>query len=535
MADVRYLADLYAQYAHIKFAFLWTLQAGAGNGDLPQRLNGIMDDLTQFTLHTEFADPTSPPDPPTPPEDPMRTITVVKIPQSANVEQARKLAVWHYGARNTMTYSTDDMQTLMDSAEASPESKIIAYGWKFHSEGERAIINQYPREWRPMPGPFDAPIPDPPTPSDPLDGFRLGHLFAYRYALTSPFNAPRTYGNKLHEGADYDLVGGAADNKTDVLCAYAGIVDRSLDSTGGYGKYVRVKHNYNGLVLFTWYCHLDARHVTTGQSLKAGDRVGEVGTTGNVTGEHVHFNLEVPGLGLDGYVVADVVDPEPYMAAGRLVLPLVGAPLPPAIDLYRFKVADPDCWRVVRMPDGRQEDVQDMDLGGGMFVRRKGSNGEWHRHNGHFFWLIHDTSPDVGKEGIERVYTLYKNGQPGAPKSKVFQAVGELWKEDGVHHVQFRAKADCRKLDENSGAASNSSIITRHEKNYTFNRYGQNLTFDEVIFERTGVETQIYGRKDGKSCGWIGWEAPWGSSEPVEIHWNRGRLTVEPKRWCNWE
>jgi GH25 family lysozyme M1 (1,4-beta-N-acetylmuramidase) len=210
-------------------------------------------------------------------------------------------------------------------------------------------------------------------------------------------------------------------------------------------------------------------------------------------------------------------------------------PSPTAIDLYRFKVADPDCWRVVRMPDGRQEDVQDMDLGGGMFVRRKGNNGEWHRHNGQFFWLIHDTSPDVGDEGIPRVYTLYKNGVPGAPKSKVFQAVGEQWKEEGVHHVQFRAKADCRLLAENSGAASNSSIITRYEKNFTLNRYGQNLTFDEVIFEKTGVETQIYGRKDGRSCGWIGWSAPWGESEPVEIHWNRGRLTVEPKRWCNWQ
>lgn len=205
-----------------------------------------------------------------------------------------------------------------------------------------------------------------------------------------------------------------------------------------------------------------------------------------------------------------------------------------AIDLLRFKVADPDCWRVVRHPSGAQEDVQDMGLGGGLFVRRKGSNGEWHRYDEQYFYLIHDTSPDVGTEGIKRVYTLYKDGRPGAPKSRRIQAVGEEWHEAGLHQVQFRARHDCRTLAENSGEAQNHSTLTRHERNYTFNRYGQNLTFDEVLWEQTGVETQIYGRKDGRSCGWIGWSAPWGESEPVAIYWDRHRMTHEPDRVCVW-
>jgi len=203
-----------------------------------------------------------------------------------------------------------------------------------------------------------------------------------------------------------------------------------------------------------------------------------------------------------------------------------------AIDLLRFKLAHPDCWRVVRNPEGQQEDVQDMELGGGLFVRRKNGLGEWHRYDDNHFHLLHDTSPAPGSEGIERVYSLQKSGKPGAPKSRRFQKVGELWQETGVHWVQFRAKGDCRPLAENSGAASNQSCIVRHERNFTFNSYGQNLTFDEVIWEKTGDETQIYGRKDGRSCGWIGWEAPWGSSEPVEVHWDRGRLTKEPDRVC---
>jgi hypothetical protein len=272
-----------------------------------------------------------------------------------------------------------------------------------------------------------------------------------------------------------------------------------------------------------------------GQTIKKGQAVGEIGATGNATGEHVHFNLEAPGWGLDGYIVADVVDPVPYLPNG-LTLPQYGAAV--EIDLTRFKIADPDCWRVVRMtqPDGstHSEDVQDMELGGGVFVRRKGNNGEWHKRDGQYFYLIHDTSPDKDSSGNDRAYTLYKDGKPGAPKSKLAQAVNELWTETGTHTVQFRSKIGCLPLAENSGVASNSSRITRHEKNYTFNRYGQSLTFEEVIWEQTGKETQIYARKDGRACGWIGWSAPWGESEPVEIHWDRGRLTQEPKRWCNW-
>jgi len=217
----------------------------------------------------------------------------------------------------------------------------------------------------------------------------------------------------------------------------------------------------------------------------------------------------------------------PVVVGGREVPPTGNA-----IDLLQVKLADPDCWRVVRHPGGNQEDVQDMELGGGLFVRRKGNLGEWHRYDESFFYLVHDTSPDAGTEGIPRVYTLYKNGKPGAPKSRRYQAVGEQWHEQGLHRVQFRARDDCRALAENSGDAQNHSVIERHERNYTFNRYGQGLTFEEVIWERTGVEVQIYGRMNGRSCGWIGWVAPWGSSEPVEVHWNRGRLAREPERVC---
>ncbi len=252
------------------------------------------------------------------------------------------------------------------------------------------------------------------------------------------------------------------------------------------------------------------------------------------------YELAAPGSAWGHYWVVEFgqggadAPPEPERPYTSHV-PVVLTPLNTTgleIDLLRFKLAHPDCWRVVRNPEGQQEDVQDLELGGGLFVRRKNSLGEWHRYDDEFFYLVHDTSPAPGTEGIDRVYTLFKDGRPGAPKSRRRQAVGEEWHEAGLHSVVFRAKEGCRPLGENSGQAQNHSTIVRYERDWTFNRYGQGLTFDEVIWERTGVEMQIYSRKDGKSCGWIGWDAPWGSCEPVEIHWDRGRMTHEPSRVC---
>jgi Peptidase family M23 len=212
-------------------------------------------------------------------------------------------------------------------------------------------------------------------------------------------------------------------------------------------------------------------------------------------------------------------------------------PSPAGIDLTRFMVADPTCWRVVRGPGG-QEDVQDLQLGNGLYVRRKNQLAEWWKVDGQYFYLVHDTSPapaESGPEqGIERVYTITKGGQPGAPKNPLAMAVGQSWTESGSHQVQFKAKADCKLLVTNSGNATNTAVLTDYKQNYVFNGYGQNLKFEEVIWLQTGQETQIYGRKDGKPCGWLGGSAPWWSSEPVEIHWDRPPMVSEPNRYCSW-
>ena len=201
------------------------------------------------------------------------------------------------------------------------------------------------------------------------------------------------------------------------------------------------------------------------------------------------------------------------------------------IDVASFMKADPKAWRVVRMNSGSQEDVRDLDLGGGMWVRAKNRNGEWWKLDDNFAYLLHDTSPANDKKGNERVYTLYKDGQVGAPKNPCRMALQSKWQEAAPHLIQFRAKKNGRKLDTDTGEQTNECTLIRHEFNYTFNAYGQNLTLDEVIWLQYGAETQIYAKHDGRVVGWVGWEAPQGKSEIAELYWDRAVLQQEPSTY----
>ena len=61
---------------------------------------------------------------------------------------------------------------------------------------------------------------------------------------------------------------------------------------GSYGNLVKVDHG-NGVE--TWYAHTSKMYVKVGQEVKAGDVIAAVGSTGNSTGPHLHFEIRING------------------------------------------------------------------------------------------------------------------------------------------------------------------------------------------------------------------------------------------------
>jgi murein DD-endopeptidase MepM/ murein hydrolase activator NlpD len=73
--------------------------------------------------------------------------------------------------------------------------------------------------------------------------------------------------------------------------------------SGGYGKMVEIDHG-NGLA--TRYGHLSAIDVVEGQTIRIGQVVGRLGTTGRSTGPHLHYETRIDG---------DAVDPQKFLRA----------------------------------------------------------------------------------------------------------------------------------------------------------------------------------------------------------------------------
>ncbi|WP_426005864.1 M23 family metallopeptidase [Paenarthrobacter sp. NyZ202] len=118
------------------------------------------------------------------------------------------------------------------------------------------------------------------------------------YAPLEVLNPSSSYGYRLspltglpgefHWGQDY-----AAACGTRVYAADAGVVRAVGWHIWGGGNRVEIEHG-NGLV--TTYNHLQAIGVTQGQSVRVGEVIAEVGTTGWSTGCHLHFETIVNGL-----------------------------------------------------------------------------------------------------------------------------------------------------------------------------------------------------------------------------------------------
>lgn len=121
--------------------------------------------------------------------------------------------------------------------------------------------------------------------SDSLDKPFILPLDQSQYRRTSQYG-PRKHpinGNpSFHSGVDLAAAGG-----TPIYAAGDGVIEIQNDNTG-YGLLTVIRHE-NGLV--SYYAHQSRRHKAVGDRVTAGELIGEVGTTGNSTGNHLHFEV----------------------------------------------------------------------------------------------------------------------------------------------------------------------------------------------------------------------------------------------------
>lgn len=117
----------------------------------------------------------------------------------------------------------------------------------------------------------------------PLHNGRLSSGFGYRFHPLSGRYQP-------HAGVDL-----AAPMGTPVTATADGMVGLA-GWVGGYGLTIQIDH---GRAIQTRYAHLSVLSVSPGQSVKQGQVIGFVGSTGQSTGPHLHYELRVAEVAID--------------------------------------------------------------------------------------------------------------------------------------------------------------------------------------------------------------------------------------------
>ncbi|MFI6950066.1 transglycosylase family protein [Streptomyces sp. NPDC050422] len=117
----------------------------------------------------------------------------------------------------------------------------------------------------------------------------------------TPYHQAGSWSSGYHTGVDFPVPTG-----TSVKAVAPGTVV-SAGWGGAYGYQIVIRH---GDGKYSQYAHLSSLLVRSGQHVGGGQRIARSGSTGNVTGPHLHFEIRTgPGYGSD-------VDPLAYLRAG---------------------------------------------------------------------------------------------------------------------------------------------------------------------------------------------------------------------------
>jgi murein DD-endopeptidase MepM/ murein hydrolase activator NlpD len=168
--------------------------------------------------------------------------------------------------KEVMIASLDQNLKQLDESDEEAEKKLVALA------AQRAELNKKKKalanSFKYSGGKVLWPVPDRKA---------IGDGFGYRID-------PIKHVRKLHKGIDIPAPKG-----TTIIAAESGVV-LIASQVSGYGNTVVIDH---GGGLWTWYGHIrnGGIFVEEGQKVKRGQKIAEVGSTGDSTGNHLHFEV----------------------------------------------------------------------------------------------------------------------------------------------------------------------------------------------------------------------------------------------------
>jgi murein DD-endopeptidase MepM/ murein hydrolase activator NlpD len=215
-------------------------------------------------------------------------------PQTGEDVEVTVAYEWHIlNVRLTANSFTDIAVSLMD-ADALAHYQVLTA-----SRGNRQYVaNVFQSEW-------------------------LTHISSYYGYRLHPSTGAKEY----HRGIDISFPAG-----TKVLAGHDGKVTSAGDS-GSFGLLVQIDQTLtDGSVLSTRYAHLSHVSVHNGQQVKQGDVIGEVGSTGDSTGPHLHLEVLKNGRNLNPIYFAETGASKddsgiPGSSGGPVIPPYPGAPM----------------------------------------------------------------------------------------------------------------------------------------------------------------------------------------------------------------
>lgn len=111
------------------------------------------------------------------------------------------------------------------------------------------------------------------------------------HGISVGFNGQASYGP--HEGIDLNVAGTSGNQDcgtqinsiSDGACVYSGY------ESGNYGNLTIIETVFEGKIYYLRYCHLQSLFLNAGDKVKVGDKIGNMGSTGNSTACHLHFDI----------------------------------------------------------------------------------------------------------------------------------------------------------------------------------------------------------------------------------------------------